>query len=43
MAFTDAPAVSSFKPGQQMPWTDALPSIFREKKGYNLIASLSLC
>ncbi|HWC00879.1 MAG TPA: glycosyl hydrolase, partial [Bryobacteraceae bacterium] len=41
-AFTDEPAVPSFRPGHQMPWTDALPGIFREKKGYDLIASLPL-
>ncbi|MCL4854565.1 MAG: hypothetical protein KJZ78_24660, partial [Bryobacteraceae bacterium] len=41
-AFTDEPAVPSFRPGHQMPWTDALPGIFRAKKGYDLIAALPL-
>ena len=41
-AFTDEPAVPSFIPGKQMPWTAALPEVFRAKKGYDLIASLPL-
>ncbi len=32
-AFTDEPAVPSFVPGKQMPWTSAQPRIFREAKG----------
>ena len=41
-AFTDEPAVPSFVPGKQIPWTAALPDIFRAKKGYDLMASLPL-
>ena len=41
-AFTDEPAVASFVPGKQMPWTDALPELFRKKKGYDLIETLPL-
>jgi hypothetical protein len=41
-AFTDEPAVPYFVPGKQMPWTDALPGLFRQEKGYDLIESLPL-
>jgi hypothetical protein len=41
-AFTDEPAVSSFVPARQMPWTDALPEFFRRKKGYDLLEALPL-
>lgn len=41
-AFTDEPAVPSFTPGRRMPWTAALPELFRARKGYDLIAALPL-
>ena len=40
--FTDEPGVASFVPGKQIPWTDALPAVFRKQKGYDLIATLPL-
>ncbi len=41
-AFTDEPAVPTFTPGKKMPWTDALPGVFRAAKGYDLVAALPL-
>src|SRR5712691_10073533 len=41
-AFIDKPSVTYFVPGTQMPWTAALPEIFRRKKGYDLIDTLPL-
>ena len=42
-AFTDEPAVPSFIPGRQMPWTGALPELFRRKKGYDLLELCRCC
>ncbi|MCL4852246.1 MAG: hypothetical protein KJZ78_12805, partial [Bryobacteraceae bacterium] len=39
-AFNDEAAAPRFIPGKQMPWTGALPQIFREQKGYDLIETL---
>jgi hypothetical protein len=41
-AFSDEATAPSFVPGKQMPWTDALPQIFRQKKGYDLVEALPL-
>lgn len=46
--FTDEPCYQMSSPGRQgapdcdfLPWTDALPEVFKEKKGYDLLEKIS--